>query len=133
MDSALLHARSLFEFFTSTESAIQRNNQKGLKRLTWRDYGADTRQESQMYKKDFMKALHGRVMHLDKDRAGYDEIKHEVVNLANDVLKLWETFSAKPEAVEYAGVLDKCRRDALEEARKVAKQYEEYGYKSPLT
>jgi len=34
MDSAFLHARSLYEFFTATESSINRNETNGVTRLT---------------------------------------------------------------------------------------------------
>jgi len=71
-------------------------------------------------------------MHLDKDRAGYEEVKNEVVSLARDVLALWAIFSTKPGLEAYAGLLKERRLLAMDEARKVAKQYEKHGYESPF-
>jgi hypothetical protein len=136
MDSALLHARSLYEFFTATESAINRNQQNGIMRLTWRDYSQTGRQTSTKYNQ-FMKPLHGRVMHLDKDRSGYEEVKNEVVGLAKDVLTLWKAFSAKlaadPSLKPYVDLLHSAENDAIEEARRVAKQYNEFGFQFPFS
>ena len=122
MDSAFLHARSLYEFFTTTEKAIERNKQNHRRRLTWRDYSSHGRQDSQKYGK-FMKPLHGRVMHVEEERTGLDEIKREVANFATDILKLWDSFSRKPDLVPYAGLLAQFREKAICEANKVARQY----------
>jgi hypothetical protein len=122
INSALLHARSLYEFFTATEHSMTRNPT----RLTWRNYGLPARQASDKYNQ-FMEPLHGRVMHLDKNRAGYDEIKSEVVNLAKDILRLWNAFSTHQDIdPDYAELLDKSRKQAIEEARSVAKQYAQH-------
>src|SRR5262245_39028722 len=75
MDSAFLHARSLYEFFTATKIRADR--------LTWHDYSQTSRQTSKY--DQFMTPLHGRLMHLSKDRSGYDAIKGEVVEIAKDV------------------------------------------------
>ncbi len=134
MDSALLHARSLYEFFTSTEGAIKRsakNKEKKMRRLTWSDFGADCRQNSATYDK-FRDPLHGRVMHLDWDRTGYEEVKKEVVTLARDLLRLWDVFCGKAEVASYAALLRQKREDAVSEARKVGEQYAGRGYQSPF-
>jgi hypothetical protein len=121
MDSALLHARSLYEFFTATRC---RNG-----RLTWRDFSSQASQKSGKYDK-FIKPLHGRVMHIDRDRAGYEEIKKEVVNFAIDILDLWDSFSKQPGLAPYSGLLDQFRTKAVGEARKVGEQYKGQGYQS---
>jgi hypothetical protein len=123
MDSVLLYARSLYEFFTATR--------KPQDRLAWQDYGQPARQTSATYDR-FRKALHGRGMHLDKDRSRYEAVKDEVVNFANDILRLWAAFSGKPGMEPYRKALDDCHKRALDEASKVAKQYQEYGFKSPF-
>jgi hypothetical protein len=43
-----------------------------------------------------MKPLHGRVMHIDRDRAGYEEVKKQVVAFAVDILELWDGFQRNP-------------------------------------
>jgi hypothetical protein len=131
MDSALLHARSLYEFFTATDESIKRNKQNGSKRLTWRDFGTNCRQESNRYKK-VIGALHGRVMHLDRDRTGYEQVKEQVVNLAEDILSLWDCFCNEPVLQPYASLLRQKRDEAIAEARKVATQYAERNYRLPF-
>jgi hypothetical protein len=131
MDSAFLHARSLYEFFTATEAAVKRNAKKDLK-LTWRDYGSKGPQKSQRYSK-FIKPLHGRAMHIEKGRAGLDEVKKEVLNFASDILNLWNRFSRSSDLVQYSGLLDQARKKAVGEANKVAEQYKRWGYKSPFS
>ena len=126
MDSAFLHARSLYEFFTATEESIKRNAKKGVRRLTWRDYSRTARQTSEKYNR-FSKPLHGRVMHLDQDRAGYDEIKNETVNFAADILSLWNRFSEKVKE-PYTSLLDKFQDEAIREAASVAAQYKAFGF-----
>lgn len=132
MDSAFLHARSLYEFFTATEKSILRNKRKGLRRLTWRDYSSTARQISTQYNQ-FVEPLHGRVMHLDRKRSGYDEIKKEVVNFARDILNLWNGFSKNPDLSPYASLLDKCRDQAIGEAASAADRYKKYGFESPFS
>jgi hypothetical protein len=134
MDSALLHARSLYEFFTSTEESITRsgkNKKKKMRRLTWQDFGRGCRQDSATFDK-FQSALHGRVMHLEWDRTGYEEVKKEVVTLALDLLRLWDAFCGKPEVASYAALLKTKRDDAVDEARRVGEQYAGRGYQFPF-
>ena len=123
MDSVFLHARSLYEFFTATNIRQQR--------ITWRDYGRDTGQTSEIYN-GLMEPLHGRVMHLDKGRANHKEVKGEVLTIAKDILQLWLNFSRKPEVAAYTPMLDEHRRRALHEARDVADQYKRRGFESPF-
>jgi hypothetical protein len=132
MDSTFLHARSLYEFFTATEESITRNERRGSTRLTWRDYSPTARQTSEKYNQ-FMKPLHGRVMHLEKDRAVYDEIKNEVVNFAIDILRLWNGFSENSSLNLYKSLLDRFRGKAIEEAASVAAQYKECGFECPFS
>lgn len=127
MDSALLHARSLYEFFTATK--------ENEERISWRDYSPTAptaRQTSDLYDK-FRSPLHRRAMHLNKDRSGYDEIKSEVVNLATDILTLWNGFSKKPGVEGYSVLLNKYRDLAVAEAENVAKQYTQYGFRCPFS
>lgn len=129
MDSALLHARSLYEFFTATDESIRRNRKK--KPLTWRDFGARCRQSSATYDR-FIKPLHGRVMHLCWDRTGFQEVKSQVAVLALDLLGLWDGFCAEPEVAPYSALLRRKRDEAIGEARRVAKQYAGRAYRCPF-
>jgi hypothetical protein len=67
MDSAFLHARSLYEFFTATDAAIARNRRNTRRRLTWSDFSHTARQISAKYDQ-FKEPLHRRLMHLNRDR-----------------------------------------------------------------
>src|SRR5262249_54857452 len=125
--SALLHARSLYEFFTATDNVVKGNRN----RLTWRDYSPAARQESTKYK-DFIRPLHGRVMHLEKERSGYEAIKKEVVNLTKDIMELWGGFTNKPGVGQYADLLNSLRDKAIAEARNVASQYKDQDYECPF-
>lgn len=129
MNTVFLHARSLYEFFTATEKAIEVNEQKRRNRLTWRDYGEEARQTSKTYC-ELMDSLHGRVMHVAKDRAAHKEIKNAVVHLAADILSLWKCFATKPGVEMYAAVLDHARQNAIGEAAKVAEQYKKHGFEA---
>jgi hypothetical protein len=128
MDSAFLHARSLYEFFTATKTRPDR--------LTWRDYSQTSPQTSAKYEQ-FRTPLHGRLMHLNKDRSEYDGIKSEVVEIAKDVLILWDAFSAAlaadPNLRPYADLLGRYREVARAEAAHVAEQYKEFGFQSPFS
>lgn len=123
MDSAFVHARSLYEFFTNPKPQSER--------LSWRDYGMRGPLISKRYNR-FIRPLHGRVMHLNKNRTGYRQIKGEVLRLALDVLALWQEFSEKSEVQPYRNLLDDRRKRAIKEATSVAEQYRRHGYKSPF-
>ena len=134
MDSSFLHARSLYEFFTATERTVLRNKKNGLRRLTWYDYSRNptVRQTSTKYDQ-FRQPLHGRLMHLDQNRSGYNEVKKEVVNFAADILDLWNGFSTHPDLSLYASLLDKFRDQAIGEATGAAERYKKYGFESPFS
>ncbi len=122
MDSVLLHARSLYEFFTAAPN-------RRPERFTWQDFGP--RQSSALYSQ-LKTALHGRAMHVDKDRTRYEEIKNEVIKFAKDVLHLWAMFSEMPGVEPYKEALEEARKCAIEDAKKVAQQYAGLGFQSPF-
>jgi hypothetical protein len=130
MDSAFAHARGLYEFFTTPEKTVLRNEEKNFNRLTWHDYSPNAIQRSNPYDA-FRVPLHGRVMHVCKDRSGYDEIKNEVVTLAADILDVWDRFSKHPDLKDYAALLHATRKRAIKEAENVANQYA--GFKCPFS
>jgi hypothetical protein len=113
MDCAFLHLRCLYEFFTEPPPPLQKLQHK-----------------SSMYKK-FKGPLNQRLFH-PVDRTLAKEVKNEVTNLANDLLKLWVGLSREPSAGKYREVLNDSLRRAIDDAAKVASQYAEYGFKSPF-
>jgi hypothetical protein len=131
MDSAFLHARNLYEFFTVPKQCIERNKKWG--RLTWQDFSGDAIQTSDKYDEDFREDFHGRLLHLSGNRSAKKEIKGEVTSLAKDVLQLWDGFAKKPGIEPYAMALNEKRREAIDEAVHVAQQYEVYGFKSSFS
>ena len=124
MDSAFVHARCLYEFFTSTKPPGDKVN--------WQNFGQNAGQSSAKYD-TYRDALHLRSIHLGKNRASQDEIKNEVVNFATDVLDLWDFFSKNPDLKDYAIVLDQTRKQAIKEAEAVANQYAAHGFKCPFS
>jgi hypothetical protein len=122
MDSAFVHARSLYEFFTMDPRSVSHHESKNHNRLTWHDFGLTAPLSSPTYKR-LAGPLHGRVIHICKGRSEHKPIKNHVVTLAADILRLWEEFSKSLELKDYASVLDSFREKAIEEAEAVANQY----------
>src|SRR5690349_11637566 len=71
MNATFLHARCLYEFFNLP-------NPRSV-RMSWRDFQLSEALKSDLYlhdpqqPQDLVIPLHGRVMHLNKKREGYDE------------------------------------------------------------
>lgn len=119
MDSTFLHARSLYEFFTAT-------NTRNTDRLSWKSFGLVSGLISAKYSAKFIDDLHGRSMHLNKARSSYNPIKDEVVNVANDVLDLWDKFSNDPSLGSiYVAEMAAARSKSIGEADKVAYSYQQ--------
>ncbi|WP_204081383.1 hypothetical protein [Mycobacterium riyadhense] len=121
MDSAFLHSRSLYEFFTSKDG----KSSKHL--LTWKALGLSERLTSPIYDK-FRVPLHKRLMHLEPDRPGEIAIKDEVVTIAKDVLALWDKFAASAEVSKYAAELDEARARAILDSNETAQRYTAFGF-----
>ena len=93
MDSALLHARSLFEFFTHTDPARKKNL------VTWKDFNLEEAINSELYK-EWIKPLHHHVMHLENRFDVTNEIngvhlKDMVTKFSAEIVNIWSIFSAK--------------------------------------
>jgi hypothetical protein len=131
MDSAFLHARNLYEFFTATIESIKKNEKWGT--LTWQDFSGHAHQTSNKYDNDFRNDFHGRLLHLSRSRSTRTPIKNEVTILAKDILQLWGGFAKKPGIEPYAIVLEEMQQKAINEAVHVAAQYEQYGFTSPFS
>ncbi|MGC2448166.1 MAG: hypothetical protein WA477_11015 [Candidatus Sulfotelmatobacter sp.] len=67
-------------------------------------------------------------MRLNRDRDSYDAVKDEVVNLAADIVRLWDDFSQKPDVEPYARLLQEYRGLAVREAEAVAEQYTKFAF-----
>lgn len=93
MDSAFLHVRSLFEFFTH-------NNPKNqLHLVTWYYYGLSQGLDSPLYSK-WMQQLHHHVMHLENrlkvnNVVGGTHLKNMPFKFAIEIVRLWQEFSSK--------------------------------------
>lgn len=93
LDSALLHARSLFEFFTHTDPARKKNL------VTWKDFNLEKAISSELYK-EWIKPLHHHVMHLENRLDVTNEIngvhlKDMVTKFSAEIINIWRIFSAK--------------------------------------
>lgn len=131
MDSAFLHARSLYEFFTGDPS---RDEGGGREPASWKLFGA-ARQKSVLYEK-WGETLHARLFHLRRNRPQPTsakrgtrgtklptDIKEEVVNFAHDLLALWQSFTQDPALLDYRTTLDTKRAGAIREADLTAHRY----------
>lgn len=87
MDSAVLHARSLYEFFTRKKAKDEYYSYKdfGVKRL-------DTD-----FHQDYDGPMHIRLLHLKKQRSLGDSrmVNGVVIEIANDILELWVRFESE--------------------------------------
>jgi hypothetical protein len=54
------------------------------------------------------------------------------VDIAEDILGLWNGFSKLPELKPYSSLLDQFREKAIEETLIVAKNYKQHGFESPF-
>lgn len=93
LDSALLHARSLFEFFTHTNPTRKKNL------VTWKDFSLEEGINSELYK-EWIEPLHHHVMHLENRLDVSNEIngvhlKNMVTNFSAEIVSIWRMFSSK--------------------------------------
>lgn len=125
MDSAFLHARSLYEFFTWIEP--QRPTRRAQTRVYWRTYGLQGRLVSRLYT-DWIGILHDYVMHLNDVRGSSSnvlngqQLNKQILIFAEDVLHLWDQFSAMPEVSQFSTELADARRKSVEQANSIAKE-----------
>jgi hypothetical protein len=133
MDSAFLHARSLFEFFTKEKES--RNY------LTVKNFGSEPLC-SKIYK-DWEASLHCYLMHL-QDRLTADlkkklngrkikkDIKNQVVEFAKEIIRLWIEFSDDTAMKNYKELLDEKLCEAFKDAEETARKYDiEMPFKIP--
>jgi hypothetical protein len=126
MDSACLHARALFEFFTKPTGA----NCYGCDQFL----GTGARLVSTMYTKGWDEPLHAFLMHA-QDRSspvklktvagGKEALNRMPVEFAREILRLWEKFEGKlgsqgADGVKLQGAARERRIQAIDAARCVA-------------
>jgi hypothetical protein len=116
MDSTFLHARALYEFFTATRT----NNPD---RLTWNNFSLPQGLSSTKYS-NLISDLHGRALHLNKNRSSYQAIKDEVSAIATDVLDLWDTFANQSQVQPFKPDFEDARRLAIQDADGVANHHQ---------
>ncbi len=113
MDSAFLHARSLFEFFTYVPSG------KKTYLVTWKEFELDNELKSEVYK-TWRVSLHHHVMHLES-RQGVPNViegvhlKEMVLQFSIEVVRLWIEFSKKLDD-ELKKEMDKILEKSVNEA-----------------
>ena len=126
-EQSSLHSPSVYEFFTGDPAG---DEGAGRQPASWKFFGA-ARQESQLYEM-WRETLHARLFHIRTDRpqptsakTGADLPQHipgEVVNLAHDVLRLWDAFTNDSAIADYRSILSARRHEAVQEARKIAER-----------
>lgn len=112
-DSAFMHARTLFEFFTS--DGKNKNNIR-IAELGARKY------RSNVYSK-WKSALNRHVMHLNYKRLEPSNLKNgihlkdQVEVFAHEILKLWKQFENDPATQPFHQALAKARQRAIADAK----------------
>lgn len=112
MDSAFVHTRCLFNFFTRS---------KGGNDVSITAFGPQP-YSSQVYT-DWDNPLNQHVLHISKGRLSPKNLRsgshlnEQVENFAREILKLWEQFENDPLAVAYKAEVQKARVRAIEDAK----------------
>jgi hypothetical protein len=110
-DSVFVHARCLFNFFTSATSG----NDISIVEFGPKPY------KSPIYEKR-EEPLNRHVLHISKGRAKPSNFKNgthlneQVLVFANEILRLWKKFEADPSASDYADNVSKARQQAIQDA-----------------
>jgi hypothetical protein len=110
-DSAFVHARCLFNFFTSTKSGHD---------ISIVEFGPEP-YESSIYEM-WKEPLNRHVLRIAKGRAKPSNLKkgrhinEQILVFANEILRLWEQFETDPSASDYATNLSKARQCAIQDA-----------------
>lgn len=125
MDSAFLHARALFEFFTKETSDNHYGSEEFL--------GRGTVLKSDSYKNQWANPLHKFLMHAQdrscparlKTSGGEKDLNRMPVDFACEILRLWEEFeeelgkTSDPAARKLQKLAREKRKEAIENAQHV--------------
>jgi hypothetical protein len=85
MDSALIHARSLYYFLVRREKEARFPTD-----LVHRDIGGCP--QSSTLLEDRIQPINERLLHLKTDRSSKDPIKNDVVNLVSEIIRMWRAY-----------------------------------------
>lgn len=120
MDSALLHARALYEFF------IDSGQSRADTAAAARDFGFQC-SETVLYN-EYIKSLNKRLFHIDRSRpapsgrhdaAVKTDLNTRIVDIASDVLRLWDAFTLA--SADLCNELSTARENAVADAAAAAK------------
>lgn len=100
MDSALLHARSLYVFLSH-----QKRNHRYPNELVCGDFRVDS-PASNVWPR-LKDAVDARLFHIRADRPTSDPVKDELKPLVDDVLAMWKSFTKKL-ALSEPGLESRC-------------------------
>jgi Fe-S cluster biosynthesis and repair protein YggX len=112
-DSAFIHARTLFEFFTS------KKRNKNILRIV--EFGP-SKYRSSIYA-TWKPSLNRHVLHLNEKRLNPNNLKtdehlsEQVEVFAREVLSLWKQFENDPEAASFRPILVRVRERAIADAK----------------
>lgn len=116
-----VHARCLYELFAwKPDQYIQK-----VRSLI----GFTAQFESPLYREEVFRALHEKAVHISVERPfehrgiPYDDLTNQMVEIASDILQLWEMFAKSPDMTPYAELIGQRRADAIARAAKVAEWY----------
>lgn len=118
MDSALVHARALLEFFTQ-RSVL----------------GLVSGLSSPLYINTWKAPMNHYLMHVysrSNTLRSSVVIKEEILAISNEVLRLWDELASAPQMISYKSIFDSQRKKAIEETEVIAKRYERFGFNSPF-
>jgi len=111
MDSAFVHIRCLYKFFTQQQSSHD---------ISITEFGTGAYQSTLF--SNWEEALNRHVLHISKGRAsptntdGTTHLNEHVKDFANDIYKLWLKFESDPLASTFAAELSEARTKALQDA-----------------
>lgn len=112
-DSAFIHARTLFEFFTS------KKRNKNILRIV--EFGP-SKYRSNIYAK-WKSSLNRHLLHLNEKRLNPNNLKvnehlnEQVDVFAREILRLWDQFENDPAATLFQPALRKVRERAIADAK----------------
>lgn len=113
MDSAFVHARCLFTFFTED---------KGGDDVSVTEFGPTAPYASSMYD-EWREPLHRHVLHVAKGRTTPSNLKaaghlnQQVMPFAQEILRLWGSLERDSSARVYRPALEEARKEAVRHAK----------------
>ncbi len=112
MDSAFVHARNLFNFFTEDQGGVD---------VSVTEFGPTDPYPSPVYD-EWREPLHRHLLHIAKGRInptnlhGTAHLKDQVLAFATAILDLWSQLQSDPAAAPYASLLADARARAIQDS-----------------